>query len=343
MESVIEFGVNATMWLQATYPQIEAFMIWVSAFGRFEFYLVLVPTIYWLFDKRLGANLLAVLLVSNIVNAMLKHLFSGPRPYWLDPAIGIAQDAGFGIPSGHVQTATTLVLLLGVTYRRGWVWAAGFVYIFLMALSRVYLGAHFVHDAVAGFLVGALIMLAYVLWMRYGNARFKQRILGQRLMAVVTAAVVLAAIYVAGLFLLDDRLLSSDLPPLHAAAWLNAVEEMTSATALLLSGGIALILEPSRVRFQTDGPWWQRLLRALLGFAVLVGVWRGLALVFDLVAPPDVLWLALPLRFVRYALLGLWGAYYAPKAFVALRLARAAPEPEITYTVSDRTVPGGPR
>ena len=105
---------------------------------------------------------------------------------------------------------------------------------------------------------------------------------------------------------------------------------MVTAVASLLGAGIGLVLEPSRVRFLVAGPIWQRAVRYLLGMAVAVAIWAGLGQVF----PDDPLWLALPLRLLRYALLTLWVTYYAPWVFVKIRLAKATPDPGINLSLS---------
>jgi hypothetical protein len=64
----------------------------------------------------------------------------------------------------------------------------------------------------------------------------------------------------------------------------------------------------------------RRALRFLLGAGVMVGLWLGLRLAFTGLEP-DYLF-----RFIRYALMGLWGAFGAPWLFVRVRLAKTNPE-----------------
>jgi hypothetical protein len=60
-----------------------------------------------------------------------------------------------------------------------------------------------------------------------------------------------------------------------------------------------------------SGAAWKRLARFGLGLAGVVLLYGGLAILL----PEGQVW-----RYLQYALLGLWGVYGAPRAFVALRL-----------------------
>jgi len=63
-------------------------------------------------------------------------------------------------PSGHVANAATLAVVLVVLLGRWWIAVAGAAYVVLMALSRTYLGAHWVTDTVGGALLGASVAVA---------------------------------------------------------------------------------------------------------------------------------------------------------------------------------------
>jgi hypothetical protein len=110
-----------------------------------------------------------------------------------------------------------------------------------------------------------------------------------------------------------------------AEAELEGYEGMATAVGSLLGIGIGMALEGSWVRFLVGGALWKRVLRYLVGIAITVALWAGLRILFDV----ESLWLAIPLRVLRYFLVTLWAGYYAPLAFVRLRLAEAEPEPGI--------------
>jgi undecaprenyl-diphosphatase len=80
------------------------------------------------------------------------------------PPVALVDTVGFSFPSGHAvagaATAVSLVLVLMPPgpARRRWEWAAA-LFAFVMASSRVYLGAHWLSDVVAGVLLGSGVAL----------------------------------------------------------------------------------------------------------------------------------------------------------------------------------------
>jgi membrane-associated phospholipid phosphatase len=334
MESLLAWGLSVTQWLQDTYPQLERVMVAVSALGKFEVYLVFFPLLYWCIHKKYGKYLAYLLSIAGVLNAAFKHGFRQPRPFWLDPTRQLGEADGYGLPSGHAQMTIIIYALIAFWVRRPAVWLLAVLFILLMGLSRIYLGVHFVHDVFIGYALGFLILLAYPIWMRYFRIRFLNRILGQRLLAVILVPVLLVALYVGMILLIGEPDLEVAWAAYVPAAELTAYEEWSRALGLLAGLGIGFILEASRVYFVVAGSWPKRLLRYLLGMATLLALWLGLGALF----PDDPLWLAIPLRILRYLITGLWVAYYAPWLFVRLNLADTSPESEVKLTVSDHSI-----
>ena len=176
MENLYETGLEFIRWLQGNYPQLEGFFLAISNLGREEFYLTVLLLIYWCINKGAGRLLGYMLFTAMAVNTTLKHAFRGPRPFWIDPQVGIEETGGYGVPSGHTQYATTLYLLIAIIVSGFWVWLAAIIMVLLMALSRIYLGAHFIHDVVGGFLVGLVLVVLALIWERRLSTRFHKRI-----------------------------------------------------------------------------------------------------------------------------------------------------------------------
>jgi membrane-associated phospholipid phosphatase len=125
---------------------------------------------HWL---RLAAFGLAVL-TSELLIGTMKSAIDRPRP----PGSLIAT-TGASFPSGHaIATAVTavgLVLVLALPGPRRWRWEVNAVVLTsVMALSRVYLRAHWLSDTVAGALLGAGLALgwpALLMAIRYRHDR----------------------------------------------------------------------------------------------------------------------------------------------------------------------------
>lgn len=329
MEPLFEFGLQATRWLQEQYPELETLMASVSALGRFEAYLAILPLIYWSFSKSFGRSLVYVTALGQLTTSLAKQAFRGPRPFWLDSSLALSEESSYGVPSGHASTAMIVYGYSALRARRTGVWILAITMIALMSLSRVYLGVHMPHDVLAGLLLGGSILLTFWLWERYAAEAFFKHILGRRLLLVVLVPLVLGILFIALRLLLgapDETVAwAAYLVPADAVSADDAVQ----AVGILLGLGWGFVMESSRVRFQVEGPWWKRLLRYLVGMLGILAIWRGLGAVL----PTEPLWLGMPLRLARYTLLGLWGAFYAPWVFVRLHLAEADPPIAINLTI----------
>lgn len=115
--------------------------------------------------------LLAVALTQAVVQ-VLKELVERGRP---PDSIASADPAGYSFPSAHSASAMAvygLLALVAARHVRGWVGAtvccAAAAIVAGVGLTRVYLGAHYPSDVVAGWLVGALV--AGSAWWLVGRA-----------------------------------------------------------------------------------------------------------------------------------------------------------------------------
>ncbi|MCP4423182.1 MAG: phosphatase PAP2 family protein [Chloroflexi bacterium] len=329
MDPVFDFGLEVTRQLQAAYPQLEGFFQFISSLGLEEFYLGLMPLIYWCLDKQLGGTLVYVFLLGHWMNSTGKHTFRGPRPFWLDSAVGLSEEASYGVPSGHMESATMFYGFLALWLKKGWMTALALFMIVAMGLSRVYLGVHFVHDVLVGLLIGIFVLTGYLLWRRHQAAQFSRRILGQRLLIAALVPTGLALIYAIIRLIIGAPDTAVPWASFISEAEIEGIEGVGTAVGALLGLGLGLNLERSRVRFRVDGPVWKRVLRYLVGMAGTLALWMGPRMFL----PTDPLWLAVILRIARYTLILLWLGYYGPLVFVRLRLADADPDPGIQMTM----------
>lgn len=161
-----EMVENRAAWLD-----VPAFALsWIGG-GWFAQIFVPVATILVLvFVKRRWAALYYAVaaLLSVVLVQVLKAVFDRPRP----EGILVVADLG-SFPSGHVANAATIAVSLALIFGRTWVWFAGVAYIMAMALSRTYLGAHWLSDTVGGAMVGT--GMAVIVWAPFASRLIQER------------------------------------------------------------------------------------------------------------------------------------------------------------------------
>jgi undecaprenyl-diphosphatase len=139
--------------------------------------LLLLPLLAWARTRRFAAALTLGIAAQALLVVAIKAAVGRVRPWMalgLPAPFGTPHDPSF--PSGHAAgsfcVATFLALALPVAWpdargRARVVALAGMALAAFIAASRVYLGAHFPSDVVAGALLGALFgALAAVLYSR---------------------------------------------------------------------------------------------------------------------------------------------------------------------------------
>ncbi len=147
-------------------PLVRFFMIGISEIG---FPKLAVPltfsfaAIFWALRFRLEAVFILLTSSSNLLNTLVKRFIKRPRPTnELVAVVRIINEPSF--PSGHVMHYTNLFGLL--SYLLATNWHAGKLRNTLIAIcialitcigpSRVYLGAHWPSDVMAGYIYGGL-------------------------------------------------------------------------------------------------------------------------------------------------------------------------------------------
>jgi membrane-associated phospholipid phosphatase len=128
--------------------------------------------------KRLWYWLLELVLAiagGMLLNVLLKNLFDRARPGWADPLMALT---GPSFPSGHTMMATiiygymAIYLMLAIASWRWRIFIATvtILLVFVVALSRMYLGAHYLSDVLAAMAAGtawlAFCLTAVETWRR---------------------------------------------------------------------------------------------------------------------------------------------------------------------------------
>lgn len=326
MDAWLQTEILVNLFFQGIGAWLAPLMALISQLGTAYVYLVIFCVIYWCFDTVLGLRIGLVLMLSESLNGMLKVLFHSPRPYWIDGRVrAYAGESTFGLPSGHSQNAVSVYGLIASTLRRKWVWVAALALILLIGISRMYLGVHFLRDVLGGWLLGFMLLYLFRMLDEPVSKSFKQQKIWMRLAAALLSSLLIVA---AGMLV---RAAVSDwvLPAAWSEAALKAVpghpidpfayENVFTVAGVWfgLVAGLAFVVDGSGAH-DPAGPFLDRFIRLLIGLIGLLGLYLGLDRLFP--ASQDIL--GYSLRFVRYALVGLWAVWLAPLVFIKLRLAR---------------------
>ena len=299
-------------------------MQFFSFLGTEQFYLFIAPGLLWCLDAGLGLRMGLGLAISSSVNSILKLVLHSPRPYWVSQGVqALAAETSFGIPSGHAQNAVVVWGLLAAWIRKTWAWVVAILLMLMIGLSRLYLGVHFLGDVLAGWLVGALILLAILRLERPILAWLNRFPVSGQIMAALIAS--LAPIF---LGMLAKLPLSGWFVPGPWASLAARAPDAVALDPLKLSGlvsqagvffGLAIggILLKRIGWFDARGPALQRVLRYLIGLVGVLAIYSVLGAFFPSGEGP----IPYLLRYLRYALIGLWIAFLAPWLFIRMQLA----------------------
>jgi hypothetical protein len=153
------FGTEVIEAIQsALSPTLDFLFIFFTLLGEDYIYMSLIAIIYWCFNKRAGVQIFYVLLVSAYLNYWLKMSFKMDKPP-SEYRIILKDDVSYGFPSGHAQSAATFWGWVGLKIRKAWVRIMFFTLIFLIGLSRIYLGVHYLGDVLGGTLFGVVFLI----------------------------------------------------------------------------------------------------------------------------------------------------------------------------------------
>ena len=121
-----------------------------------------IDFIVGLFKKIKRLLLLSYSIFINfVIVAGLKHLVMRQRPDYL-LNLPMAPHTVYSFPSGHTAMAFLFAVMVGSYYPKYKWWLIALA--FIVGLSRIYIGAHYLSDVVAGALIGTgvgLFVLKY--------------------------------------------------------------------------------------------------------------------------------------------------------------------------------------
>ncbi|MES2160669.1 MAG: phosphatase PAP2 family protein [Pseudomonadota bacterium] len=158
-EAITVLDMQVAHWFHAhAFEPLTSFMLGVSLAHTGYGMVLLVAALGWHFWRVQARYWLLALLVSvpsgALLNVALKYHFQRVRPAFDEPLVSLVT---YSFPSGHTSAATLFYGLLAsylVIARPHWHVRLGTalgcaLMVLLVALSRVYLGAHYLSDVLA--------------------------------------------------------------------------------------------------------------------------------------------------------------------------------------------------
>lgn len=287
--SLLDSGIPTIDWI-ATHlrvswltPIIQA----ISDLGKEGQVIFTVAIAYWFWNKRYTTYLGYAMFTALLLNFLIKGWVMECRPpqkYWLE-----AIRNTFSFPSGHTQVAMPLWLGFAYYVKNKWLSFILFVIGLFIALSRPYLGVHFVHDIVVGAILGISIYALYIMAERKNWQPLQK-------MSIATQTLMMLLIL---------------------GAYILALNQITPS---IMKGIAALVGFWFGCQCETRMLQFTRPTTLLSGLGLLVAgcmgigiFWKGLSLLGE----------NQTLIVIQYALLGWWITYGAPWLYMKLISRRA--------------------
>ncbi|MBV6494775.1 MAG: hypothetical protein LDLANPLL_02812 [Turneriella sp.] len=189
---------QVNLWLQSIMPSAKFFLP-ITFTGEKLFFFILIPFVFFTLERRAALSLLWLLLISYAVNSFVKIAFMQPRPFWINKVPAYVFEGSFGLPSGHSQNAVVvwgyLAYFLITVRHLPKLWTLGFtvIWVFLIALSRLVLGVHFLQDILSGLLIGFVLLYLFIKAEHSAHEVFlKQKSIVQTFVILVFCGIILS-------------------------------------------------------------------------------------------------------------------------------------------------------
>lgn len=268
----------------------DFFFNFVSFLGEDYVFILVLGFIYWTYDKELGEIMALALAISVVANNFLKELFDAQRPFEKYPDVIINKRpdtaTGASFPSGHTQNFTAFLFAYFYKNNSRKILIPAIILSILMALSRVYLGVHFLEDVVFAILFG--ILIAYIIHFIYESIYPDVEILDRVFLSILVVFSIL-------LILMNS-------------------EDYYKGYGILAGFILAIKYERKNVKFTFEVSKLKKFYRLSLGLAIMLVIQIGLKELFNLTFGKDFTYINM-LHLLRYFLIAFVGFGLYPQLF----------------------------
>lgn len=283
-ESQIQWMISFQEFLGKTSSWIWFFR-GVTTLGEEISFLVLIPFIWLVWNRAIAARLATLIFIGIYTSSVFKNWFQQPRPFELSQKLSrLVEAGGFGLPSGHSVTSIVCFGYLSTLVKRKELKWGLWMIVFMIGLSRVFLGVHFPTDVLGGWLLGGIVLADFIAF-HSSVESFAHRTTTQTLFfGIGIVCCLLAVLY----------------------PYPTPVATMGAMAGVWISMLIS-------IRFRISYPIPDRMLfKAAMGImgVLLVGVF---SVCLTYIFPKATEQLYLPIRFLKYFLVTLWLGIGVPR------------------------------
>ena len=266
-------------------PLLDILFKVLTNLGSEPVYILIASLIFWCYDRRMGIRAMYVIMFSAYVALLAKTLFGMPRP---PEYLHKVTETDFGFPSGHTLVSSGFWGYLGLRIRNSRIIIGGIIAVFLVSLSRVYLGVHYPGDIVGGVVFGLTVAYLFYKGETGITSLFEKQDRTTKYLIALFLPVLLVLI---------------------ASLRVDFVKEQIELGLVMASTGVGYLLEEEKIRFQDTKNKKQLIKRALVGIVIL-----GTIFVVS-----EILSLRYPVfTYIKYVLLGFSSVYVVPLVFTKL-------------------------
>ena len=278
----MEFELNIIRAIQSiANPFLDGLFQFITMFGEEAILIPLIAVIYWSFNKKIAEYIAYASLTSVLVNGAIKDIFKAKRPIG-EPGIRslrVETATGYSFPSGHTQGTASFWSAIAIYLKNNYMYGISGLIIVLVAISRLYLGVHYPKDVLFGAIFGILTsFITYKLFNKVNNK---------------------IALYFITFIIFIPALLYA-----HSADFIKGM-------GTFLGFALGIYVEKKYVNFSVEGKSINKILRVVIGLAILILLKVGLKAVF-----PN----KLVFHFLRYFIIVFFGIGLYPAIFKKLKL-----------------------
>jgi membrane-associated phospholipid phosphatase len=236
---------------------LDIFFKAMTLLGNPALWFFIAAVLFWEGKERQSFFLVNTIVFASAATAALKVFFARPRPDALTHRV-LPEDwiskmlengtPEFGFPSGHSTIIASVLAFFSKNKKALTLFFFGIVAV-LVAVSRIYLGKHYLLDVVAGLGLGTVIGI-FVLWIDKAFEKHKFHLSKLEDEAIVILLIAIAVIAVA---LLDVPVLAASVFGYYTGFFLGKEAELKQTTvhgkkmaiklaAGIISAGIMLLL-----------------------------------------------------------------------------------------------------